>query len=403
MMAWYSRAAAALSLGALITVGFLACSTDEDGKENPGGEARTDPEPLFRELEADLVASCGGRNGSCHVRGNQAPRWLADPDPYVSAKRYRGILPATRDVGDSILLTQVRHTGPALKDVPVQEGKLPLFERVGAWLQAELPPPPLPSTGPFSVASGFNSIPLDAVASGLQGGRISFLATDNNGVLTMSALRVHAPMGSNVRIVSPFFVILPRSGKVNADPEVNGFEGELTVPAGAVVDLFGGKMILLRWDPAGQLKLVFSEIETTPGQGVLQGCTAIETFKSRAIPAMQAQLDVLAHPDDYDPDGGVEPGTVIGKGSCVGCHAAQAGSEGPTTAVQAMDLRGISEDPERACAQARLWINFENKAESTLLLNPKGQGNPQHPVKSLADSDPIMQGLKAWVDDERER
>jgi hypothetical protein len=173
------------------------------------------------------------------------------------------------------------------------------------------------------------------------------------------------------------------------------------VPAGATVDLFRGKMILLRWDPAGQLKIVFSEIDTTPGRGVIQGCTALDEFTSRALPAMQTQVDILAH-DDVD--SGAAPGTVIGKGSCVGCHAAEpANDQAPSQAVQAMDLRGISQDPALACAQARLWINFQNKAQSTLLLNPKGEGNPQHPMSPLPSNDPVIQGLEAWVEAEAER
>lgn len=402
MMASHVRAVAAVAAGALVAVGFLACGDDDSEKGSSSGTANVDPEPLFRALQGDLVASCGGANGSCHVRGNQAPRWLADPDPYVSAKRYRGVLPATKEVGDSILLTQVRHAGPALKDVPPKDGKAPLYERVAEWLQAEVPPPPLPNTGAFSVRSGFNAIDLNTVASGLAGARLTFLATDVNNVLTLSALRVTAPSNANVRIESPFFVILPRNGKVNADPEVNGFKGELTVPAGSTVDLFGGKMILLRWDPTGQLKIVFQKIESTPGQGAIQSCTAIDAFKNSAIPAMQAQVDVLA--DDDDLDGGMEAGTVIGKGSCVGCHALEPpSSEAPGPAVQAMDLRGFDSDPERACAQARNWINFENKAQSVILLNPAGSANPNHPMKALPAGHPVLQGLEAWVQAENER
>lgn len=62
----------------------------------------------------------------------------------------------------------------------------------------------------------------------------------------MTALRLYAPQNANLRIESPFFVILPRNGKVKAEPTVNGFTGELTVKAGTSVELFTGKMILSR-------------------------------------------------------------------------------------------------------------------------------------------------------------
>ena len=112
MMALHVRAAAGLALGALlVTTAFLACSSDaEDG--STGTPPATAPEPLFRAIEADLKTTCGGANGSCHIRGSEAPHWLGDPDAYLSIKKYPGILPATREPGDSTILTQVDHIGP---------------------------------------------------------------------------------------------------------------------------------------------------------------------------------------------------------------------------------------------------------------------------------------------------
>jgi len=385
------RAIAPALAAAAIGLGIFACGDDAtDGGTGPNGG--TNPEPLFRGLEADLVATCGGPNGTCHVRGSfqQAPTWLGGPDPYVTIKKYRGVLPATKEVGDSILLTQVRHAGPALTEAPND-----LYRRVADWLTAEVPGPPLPNTGAFSVRSGFNSVPLDTVASGLASARLTFLATESNGTLTLSALKLTAPTNANVKIDSPFFVILPRNGKVKAEPEVNGFKGELTIAAGQSVDLFTGKMILLRWDPTGQLKIVFDKIETTPGQATLPGCSALELFKSSALPAMGMPVDITPDDDD-DPDAG-----PLGQGSCLGCHAKEPPSnEAPAPSVQAMDLRAAATDPAAACAQAKLWINFQDKAQSTILLNPTGKGNPQHPMKPVSESDPIVQGIKAWVDAE---
>jgi hypothetical protein len=377
-----------------IGLGMIACGDDTDnGGTGPNGGP--DPEPLFRGLEADLVATCGGTNGTCHVRGSyrQAPTWLGGPDTYVTIKKYRGVLPATKEVGDSILLTQVRHEGPALVDAPNN-----LYRRVADWLTAEVPGPALPNTGAFTVQSGFNSVPLDVVASGLTNARLTFLATETNGTLTLSALKLVAPDNANVKIDSPFFVILPRNGKVKADPEVNGFKGEVTVAAGQSVDLYSGKMILLHWDPTGRLKIVFNKIESTPGQATQAGCTALDVFKSSALPAMSMLVDVLPD-DDVGPDAGDEP---LGQSSCLGCHAKEPPrDEAPAPSVQAMDLRAAGTDPAAACAQAKIWINFQDKSQSTILLNPTGKGNPQHPMKPVSESDPIIQGIKAWVDAER--
>ncbi len=376
---------------AVLLAGVLVVACSDDGTDDPGDGAQPDPQALFRNVQEELVATCGGANGSCHVRGAQAPRWLADPDPYASARAYRGILPVTRDSSDSILLTQVQHAGPALSRYPV------LYDKVAAWIQSELPKPILPATPKFSVQDGFNVVPLDTLAPNLSGARLTFLAAQANSVLTLSALRVEAPITANLTIKSPFFVMLPRSGKVVADPSSNGFEGDLTVEAGTTQELFGGKMILLRWDRAGQLKLVFNDITSTPGQGASQKCTALDVFRDKALPAMQTQVDILAD----DTDGGV-PGPVIGKGSCIGCHGKEpAAGDPPEPAVQAMDLRAWSTAPADACAQARNRIDFADKTKSALLLNPQGKGNPNHPMKSLAESDPVLAGIDAWIQAEQ--
>lgn len=407
MVASALRYAALGGACAFIVLGTaVACSSSSGGsdRQNTDSDANKDPEPIFRALQSDLVRACGGANGQCHVQGTyqSAPRWLADPDPYLSAKKYRGIVPVTHETGDSILLSQVRHEGPALADIkPANTSDRTLYDRVAEWITAEAPPPPLPNTGAFSVREGFNLVHLDTVASGLTGASLTFLATDQNQVLTLSALKIQAPSNANIHITSPFFVILPRTGKVNADPDVNGFKGELTVKAGTTVDLFLGKMILLRWDSNGQLKIVFSAIEGTPGQGASTSCTALDTFNSKAVPALNAKVDII-DPDEGDGgSGGGDGGAVIGQGSCVGCHGDTAPTPQYPAAVNAMDLRDIGTDPGKACVNARTWINFAMPAQSTILLNPQGQANPKHPMKPVSASDPIVTGLSAWVTAEK--
>lgn len=372
----------------------IACGGDDPESEPPVG-IDVDPEPLFRAVQDDLIRSCGGTNGSCHVRGEAAPRWLGDPDPYLSAKAYRGILPATQEPGDSILLTQVDHVGPSLRRFPE------LYRRTADWLGAEVPSPPLPNTGAFSVASGYNSINLNTMAEGLDGARLTFLATDGaTGTMMLSAIRFFAPQNADVKITAPFFVILPRNGKVKAEPDKNGFKGELTVPAGTSAEFFDGRIIMTQWDPQGQMKIVFSTITSTPGQGKAPGCTALQVFIDKALPAMRMQVEVT---DDDDNEGGVRDGGVIGTGSCIGCHAAAADpTTGPTSSVLAMDLRTADTDPAVACGFARNHINFQNKAQSILLLNPMGQANPNHPIKPLLATDPIIRGLEEWVQAEQQ-
>jgi hypothetical protein len=397
MMAPSDRRAVWASAAALVllTLAVVACSKEAPASNHQGSYAGTDPEPLFRAVQDDLIATCGGPNGTCHVRGSyqQAPTWLGGPDPYVTIKKYRGVLPATKEVGDSILLTQVTHAGPTLADAPND-----LFGRVSDWLTAEVPGPPLPNTGAFSVQSGFNSVPLATVAPGLSNARLTFLATELNGTLSLTALQIRAPDDAEVKIDSPFFVVLPRNGKVKPDPDTDGFKGQLDVPPGASVDLFDGSMVLLRWDPTGRLKVAFQSVATSPGQAAPTGCTALDLFKSSALPAMNRVVTVRPlEGTTTDNDGGAP--ADLGPGSCLGCHAANDAAPGP--AVKAMDLRNASTDPATACAQAKLWINRKDKSKSVILLNPIGQANQVHPMDPISATDPIETGIKAWVDAEQ--
>ena len=395
-MALHARAATGMVIGvAFVTCAFLACksgSSSGDPGNTPG--VATDPEPLFRAIEADIKTTCGGTNGSCHVRGTQAPHWLGDPDAYLSAKKYPGILPATREPGDSTLLTQVDHEGPSLKHYPK------LYEKVGTWLAAELPPPPLPSSQKFQVVEGFNLVNLNTIDTGLEGARISFLANEVSvGTLSITAIRIYAPQNANLKVESPFFVVLPLNGKVKAEPSVNGFQGELTVNAGTSTDFYSGKMILTRWDSAGQLKIAFTKLTSTPGVGANIGCTALDLFKTKALPAMRSMIDITG---DDDNDGGTFDGSVIGQGSCIGCHGKPTPTNsGPSTAVSAMNLQAADTDPAMACAAARNFISFDNKPNSLIILNPTGKANPNHPIKPLASSDPVIQGITEWVNAEQ--
>src|SRR5829696_1481013 len=64
-----SYAFAAFASLVIATVGTFACGDDGvAGTTGPNGGA--DPEPIFRSLEDDLIGTCGGLNGSCHVRGS---------------------------------------------------------------------------------------------------------------------------------------------------------------------------------------------------------------------------------------------------------------------------------------------------------------------------------------------
>ena len=393
MIALHARSGAAYAataavVGAFVALSFMACKSD-DAPNDPSAEGGGNGEALFRVVQNDLIVRCGGANGSCHVKGSVAPHWLGDPDAYQSARNYPGILPATLDPNDSIILTQVAHEGPTLHAYPE------LYDHVALWVNAEMSGPPLPNSGDFPVLSGFNVVNLDNLGEGFAGAKVSFLGNNGTtGTLSLSNITVTAPQNQNLTITAPFFVNLPRNGKVKAEPSVNGFQGELTVPASETVTFYSGSMILTGWDPTGQLKLVFTAITSTPGMGTNQGCTALDKWNASAIPAMTTQIDITA--DDQN-DGGTFDGSVIGKGSCIGCHGKDVGSGPITTAISAMDLRAYTSDPATACANARTMVNFDDKTKSLIILNPTGKANPNHPIVPLSPSNPVITGIMDWV------
>ncbi len=385
-LAWSWR----IGVGCMVAAATLslysaACSSDDQAqpKSDGGadGTAGLTPEQMFRALQPELIARCGGTNGVCHVNGslNAAPVWLGNPDPYVSAKNYRGVLPASGDPHDSIILTQVEHTGPSLQSTP------PLFGKVQEWVGAELNAmtAKLPAAGPFAVVDGPNTIDLGKVLPGVtDGAKLTFNGSSQNNVLSMTNIRITAGPGSAMKMDSPFFVVVPEKGKVIADPNVNGFAGELVVAANESKDFYSGSMIILPFPLKTQLKLVFKKLEKPAGidAGPSGECTALDVFQSQALPQFQASIPL------------VEGGTS----SCVFCHGG-----GNETAVNAMDLTALGSDPKVACAQARNWINFSDKSKSVIILNPTGAANPNHPVQALPANGPIVMGIKAWVDAEK--
>ncbi len=373
---------------------LIACGSDskaqngDAGTTQEGGAADGAPEPTpeqqFRALEPALTAKCGGTNGVCHVIGSfsHAPTWLAKPDAYVSAKAYKGIIPFSGDTSDSILLTQAEHEGPSLQSSP------DLFGKVRAWIEAEVGAKKLPETDPLSIIDGQNTIDLTKLMPSLPGAKLTFLAQTNNDILTLTSMKIYSsPMGG-VHIDSPFFVIVPKSGPVIADPVTNGFTGPLDIQKNTSQDFYSGNIILLKWASTSHLRVafkVYGPLVSTVDAGPSGACTNIASFMTNAKPAFFS--NTLTIP----PDAGV----AAGPGSCTSCH-----NGGDEVARNAMDLTTLGTDDANACAQARNFINFGDKTKSTLVLNPQGLSNPGHPITTLMANDPIVVGLKQWVTDE---
>ena len=370
----------AVPLGGVALAWFSACSSSSDDNAlAPGGGASSDALALFRALEPDLVTTCGGDKGQCHVLGtvDSAPKWLSDGDHYAAIKAYRGVLPLSGNIDESILLTQVVHAGPALSSAPS------LRARVKDWTAAELTARGTHIIGPDAILalSGPQSFDLSALGSALAGTRIAFQSSSDGTRFTLQSVTLTAPAAHAVIIDSPYFVLVPAdgAGKVVEDPAVNGFAGKQTVPAGTSAQLFTGSVTLSGPTRGAKLRVYMSSLTIgDAGSGVAFSCNAVSTFESRAIPAFNTAVPVA--------DGGT--------GTCYQCH-----SGGDATARAAFDLSKMGTDNAAACAEARRQINFTDKTMSRILQNPEGT-SPAHPVGGLAPTSAVVTGIKAWVDAE---
>lgn len=361
-----------VTLGLLAATAAFACSDEkEDGQSTNTTPTGDTPEALFRAVQADLVKTCGGVGGACHVdgkhqnpQGDAAARWLGPGDPYLVAKAYPGIVPITNDPRDSKLLTQIEHEGPALVSIPT------LFEGVRKWVTAEVAAAGAthPVTEAFYVKKGPNSVSLGALAAGAEGAQLTFTADEVDGTVFLSDMKVTAGARA-IRMTNATLVILPATGPTRIDA-LGGFHGDLVVKGGETASFYSGETILQKWNALNKLKLVFDRFEvvdvSVPEAGV-SGCKAVDAFVANAGPAFKLDLG---------------DGTT-----CVTCHGATNAAPGSAeeVAVTTLDLRALDTTPAEACANALMHVNLADRPNSNLLKTPAGApgGDPTHPVRGV--------------------
>ncbi len=328
----------------------------------------------FRALQPELVATCGGTNGVCHVSGalDNAGKWLAPPDPYVSAKAWRGIVPDDNILEHSIVLTQIAHTGPSLASSPA------LYAKVREWIAAEINGAVLSGSDAFAVHAGYNVVDISKAAAGADGAKLRFTAAFGNDVLTLTGINIAAPSARGLSMTTPFFVVLPASGPVISDTN-NGFIGDLEVPVGENRDVFGGSLVFLKFATTTKLQIVFQAIASTDppldAGATTGGCKSVATFTSSAVPAFKLDLG--------------------GGQTCLGCHGG-----GNDVAVNAMDLTAVGTDDARACAQALNYVNTTDEPKSQIIQIPTGGpgGNTNHAIQNAPDA--FTQGILGWIRNE---
>jgi hypothetical protein len=316
---------------------------------------------LFDALLPDLTTACGG---PCHVEGKgNAPAWMGPPDAYAAIRAYRAIV--VKDVNTSSLLTKGRHEGPDLVD--------PLRSKVNAWLSAEaqgLQATTLPSTDPFAVAAGANTVDISKGGMGVTGARLTFTASISGTLLTMTNVQIVAPATGGVHIVYPIFVTIPMQGAESSDSSYSNLDQK--VAAGQTAALGPGTLILTSWSAGAKMRIAFTKLEpaVVPDGGTTGGCKSVATFTANAVPAMQ-------------------------NNQCLNCHNTGGSGNG------ALDLSGLAANPRddaRACAQSLNRANPTTPAQSDIVLAPTG-GVAAHPFKNASAN--YAQMMQTWITNKR--
>ena len=274
-------------------------ATLADGGVDPA--AGTPERLLFEKAQPDLLAKCA--NG-CHDTGATAgaPKFLAGPDVYASIKAQNGVV--TPDVYSSVLLTKGPHQGPAVSSLPEMQTKLI------DWLNAEaavLSTAALPSTDPFTVTAGTNTVDLTKAATGVTGVSVRFDAEIIGGMLQLTNITVKTGAGTDVHILQPKFVRVKADGSEVEDPADSFSNGDQTIAASSEAVLAPGSVFFSSptWRPfdlaTDKLKIEVTKLEpgkqsTTQAQAT---CKDAAGFAANVLPGLRASQ---------------------ANGTCVSCH-----------------------------------------------------------------------------------
>ena len=333
-----------------------AATTVVDGAPPSNPQARA----LFEALLPALNTQCGG----CHVSGlGGAPLWMGPPDPYTTARAYTGIVVPIPS--ESILITKGRHEGPALVD--------PLATQVLGWLTAEaasLTPTTLPTTAPFSVAIGANSIDLSSVAAGVAGTKLTFTASQSGTITQLANISIVAPSNTGVQVTYPIFVTIDAQG--NETDDMSFSNCDQTFAAGQTAVLEPGLLLLTDWSSGDQMRVEFTALApaTASDGGAPGGCKSVASFTANAVPAIQ-------------------------QNTCLNCH--NTGGSG-NASLDLSALAATPPDDATACAQALNRINPQDPAQSDIILAPTG-GVAMHPFKNASAT--YSQMMQMWIVNEQ--
>jgi hypothetical protein len=273
--------------------------------------------------------------------------------------------------------------------MPQPDGTGNLGDQVKKWLEIEaaaLTSTRLPSTDPMAVQTGAgttNTVDISKLGTGIAGAQITFSATLNGSLLSLSNVKLVAPASGGVHIVHPIFVQVPAdtTAKPLEDPADQGSNVDDSAGAGKSIALGVGTYLLtgFKWAATDKISIEFAKVEsatvTAIDGGGGGGCKNVAGFQNIA---------------------GLFQGQVVQPNCTAACHKTGGGGDG------ALDLNGLAMSPPDfagACAQALTKVTLANKAQSPLILHPTGQmGN--HGGGVVSDVGTFTNMVMTWLQGE---
>jgi hypothetical protein len=316
---------------------------------------------LYRGLEMDLISTCGGASGGCHVNATaftSAPPFLKGPDSYKSIKAYPGIV--VKDVFTSIILTKGGHEGPSLDTQPKLE------QEITAWLNQEsleLQSISLPTTVPVAIMTGpapgvQNTIDLAPLENGVTGVKLQFNAALVGTSLSLTNLSLVTGAGTAVHFQHPVFYKVPAMKKNPADPDIqdpaDSFSNtDVTLPGGATSPVPPGTVILTGFDPwvaTDKLRIEAYKLE----KGTIGEASTPPACKSPTLFQSMVAANFT---------GGGDSAPLV----CTNCHGKNGSGQG------ALDLSALQGTPDyaTACAAVLNKIVKTPGSEGTSLIITK--------------------------------
>ncbi len=268
---------------------------------NAGAGSSVPAEVLYRGLETDFIAKCGGPNGGCHVSATTfafAPKFLAGPDSYKSIKGYQGIVVA--DPSASIIVLKKAHEGGTIYAGGDPDSGTSFGKRVEAWLaqeSVELLAIKPPTTDPFSVTvGGTNDVDLSKLATGVTGVHLTFSAKMVGTSLEITNIALVTAAGSGVHLQHPIFYRVPATKPNPADPDIadpqDTFSNTDITVAGAATTSMPIPFAIFSgfgpWAKTDKLRIEATKLEsgTVAQASVEAACLNPTNFQNMVVPSL---------------------------------------------------------------------------------------------------------------------